>query len=157
VRASAIAVSVLTALIVSLAMPSPMAAQQWTPEQQEVWQTVETYTELASQGDLEGFMSYFHEDFLGWVSGQVAPTNKADRWPILEHNMAIREVVQNTLKPAGISIHGDFAIVHYYQMTTSRNAEGEVRTRQSHWTDIFMKQGNRWVLIGDSGGVVSEN
>ena len=31
-------------------------AQQWTPEQLEVWKTVQTYTDLANKGDVEGFL-----------------------------------------------------------------------------------------------------
>jgi hypothetical protein len=39
-------------------------AQQWTDAQKEVWEAVKTYNNLASQGDIEGFLSYFDETFI---------------------------------------------------------------------------------------------
>jgi ketosteroid isomerase-like protein len=156
-RSPAIAVSLLTVVVVGLALPSQLAAQEWSAEQQEVWETVQTYLDFANKGDAEGFMSYFHEDFLGWDRSQLVPTNKADRWLMVEHNLATRRAVWRILKPVAIKIHGDVAIAYYYQILTLRYAEGEVRTGQSQWMDILMKQGDKWVLIGDAGGAVSEN
>ena len=156
-RSLTIAVSLLMILIVSLALPSQLAAQTWSAEQQEVWQNVQALFEFGNKSDVEGFMSYFHKDFHGWISGQPVLTNKADRRLIVENNMGRWEVVWRILKPVGIKIHGDVAIVHYYHILTVRYADGEVQTRQERWTDILMKQGDRWVLIGDAGGTVSEN
>jgi hypothetical protein len=47
--------------------------------------------------------------------------------------------------------------VHYYFTFLEKNAKGEEKTIQGRWTDILKKQGNRWVLIGDSGGRTSQN
>ncbi len=52
---------------------------------------------------------------------------------------------------------GNVAIVHYYYSTLIKNVEGKERNRSGRWTDILMKQGDKWVLIGDSGGRTSTN
>jgi ketosteroid isomerase-like protein len=156
-RSSAIAVSLLTALIVSLALPSQLAAQEWSAEQQEVWQNVETYWVLSIKEDLEGLMSYMHDDFLGWAPGQSFPTNKADRRAVQMRSYETSDNVLYTLKPIGIKVHGDVAIVHYFFSYTDVDAKGEEQSAAGHWTDILMKQGNRWIMIGDAGGTVSEN
>lgn len=156
-RSSAIAVSVLAAAIVGLALPSQLAAQTWSAEQQEVWQNVQTYWDLSINEDLDGWLSYFHDDFLGWVKGQSFPTTKADRRASMMRSMETTDNVLCTLKPIGIKVHGNVAIVHYFFSYTDVDAKGEEHSAAGHWTDILMKQGNKWVMIGDAGGTVSEN
>ena len=130
----------------------PSYAHDWSDAQVEVWNHVETYWELSANEDLEGFMSYFHDDFLGWAQGQWFPTNKADRRAYIERSFETSESVFYTLKPAGIKIHGDVAIVHYYYTRTFVDASGEQHSDAGKWTDILMKQGDRWVMIADHGG-----
>jgi ketosteroid isomerase-like protein len=136
---------------------TPSYAHDWSDAQVGVWNDVEKYWELSANEDLEGFMSYFHDDFLGWAQGQWFPTNKADRRADIERSFETSESVFYALKPAGIKIHGDVAIVHYYFTDTSKDAKGEEETVSGHWTDILMKQGDKWVMIGDAGGVVPED
>ena len=101
-------------------------------------------------------MSYFHDDFLGWARGQWVPTNKADRRVFIKRSFETLESVFYALKPVGIKIHGDVAIVHYFYTDTSKDAKGEEETVSGYWTDILMKQGEKWVMIGDAGGAVSD-
>jgi ketosteroid isomerase-like protein len=146
----------LLAAVFVVCLASPAAAQEWSAEQQDVWQNVQTYWDLSTKRDLEGFMAYFHEDFLGWDRGDWVPTNKADRRAVVKRNFETREIVWRTLKPVGIKVHGNVAIVHYFYTTTSRGAEGDERTTAGYWTDILMKQGNKWVMIGDAGGATTD-
>jgi len=146
---------VLAVGLIFVAFPS--YAQEWSDAQMEVWKNVERYWELSSNEDLEGFMSYFHDDFLGWARGQWVPTNKSDRQVFIERSFDTSEYVFYALKPVGIKIHGDVAIVHYFFTDTSKNEKGEEETTSGHWTDVLMKQGDKWVMIGDAGGVVPED
>ena len=149
-------VSCLLAVAVLLAAV-PSSAQDWSDAQKEVWKNVEKYWEISAKEDLDGFMSYVHDDFLGWATGQWVPTNKADRRVGIERTFATTESVFYYLKPVGIRIFGDVAIVHYFYTDTSKDAKGEEKTVWGHWTDILMKQGDRWVMIGDAGGQVPED
>lgn len=45
---------------------------------------------------------------------------------------------------------------HYYTQVV-KNAEGKEENVEGRWTDILMKQGDRWVLIGDHGGRIKKN
>ena len=58
-------------LIVSMVlfMAVGLFAGQWSAEQKEVWKNVLAYNELVTKGDVEGFLTYFHEDFSGWAKG----------------------------------------------------------------------------------------
>jgi hypothetical protein len=104
-----------------------------------------------------GHRPYFHDDFLGWDLGQGFPTNKAERVALMGREFETFDTFFYVLKPAGIKIHDNIAIVHYYFTYTVKDLKGEETTGSGHWTDILMKQGNKWVMIGDAGGAVSEN
>jgi ketosteroid isomerase-like protein len=137
---------------------SPASAQEWSDEQMEVWRNVETYWELGgAKEDLEGFLGYFHEDFLGWRRGDLFPTNKADRRVLAERFFETGESVLVLLKPLGIKVHGNVAIVHYFYSETIRDSEGTEESDYGYWTDILMKQGNKWVMIADAGGSTANN
>jgi len=47
--------------------------------------------------------------------------------------------------------------VHYYYTYLYKDVEGKQKTSQGRWTDILMKQGNKWVMIGDHGGQTSKD
>ncbi|GAB5519407.1 MAG: hypothetical protein RhofKO_16580 [Rhodothermales bacterium] len=68
-------------LITQPGQAQPMAPtdEAWSPAQQEVWQTVEAYSAASQARDLERYLSHWHPQFLGWHSGDDAPTTKADR------------------------------------------------------------------------------
>jgi ketosteroid isomerase-like protein len=48
--------------------------------------------------------------------------------------------------------YGDVAFVHYYYTTVKETQDGKKKTESGRWTDILLKQGTRWVMIGDHGG-----
>ena len=152
-----IGVSLLAALVVALMSVGFASAQEWSAAQKEVWKSVEAYAELGAKRDLDGSMSYFADDYLGWSTSSAMPVTKADVRKWTAHDYETNQTVLQTLKPVGIAIHGDVAFVHYYFTVLQKNAKGEEKTIQGRWTDILKKQGNRWVLIGDSGGSTSES
>jgi hypothetical protein len=63
-----------------------------------------------------------------------------------------RKTTYLEVKPVANRIFGDVAIVHYYYSMIYKDAEGKDKTDKGRWTDILLKQGNRWVMIGDHGG-----
>jgi ketosteroid isomerase-like protein len=152
-----IGVLLFAALVVALMSVGIANAQEWSAAQKEVWKSVETYWELGAEEDLDGFMSYFADDYLGWSTSSAMPGTKADVRKWTAHDFKTNQMVLRTLKPVGIAIHGDVAFAHYYFTGLQKNAEDEEKTTKGRWTDILKKQGNRWVLIGDSGGSTSQD
>lgn len=49
-------------------------------------------------------------------------------------------------------MYGNIAFVHYYYDQVVKDAEGKEKSESGRWTDILMKQGDKWVMIGDHGG-----
>ena len=129
----------------------PASAQDWSKEQLEVWKNVQTYWDLDAKQDLDGFMSYFHEDYIGWSKRNAFPGDKtmAKKW--IGESYKDSKTLITDLSPLAINIFGNVAIVHYYYTQLSENKEGKRTNEQGRWTDILMKQDDRWVLIGDQG------
>ncbi len=131
---------------------SSVFAQEWTPAQKEVWKNVNTYWEIMTKGDVNGFLEYFHADYAGWENGEPLPSTKEETRKWLSYSYAEGKVLIFDLKPVAIKIHGDVAIVDYFYTMVKENKDGKKNPETGRWTDILLKQGTKWVLIGDHGG-----
>jgi len=127
-------------------------SQEWSKEQQMVWKNVEAYWKIAGEENLEAYMAYFHDDYLGWAFSSPLPSNKAAVSKWMKHWWSKSNVTMYDIQPVGIAVFGDVAVVHYYYSMVVANEEGKERTRDGNWTDILKKQGDKWLLIGDRGG-----
>lgn len=131
-------------------------AQQWSPEQLEVWKAVQTYTDLANKGDVEGFLSYFDDSFLGWPYGSDAVHSKEARAAWIKYYLPLSTNLVSTITPEAIWVNGNFAFVHYYYSDVSKDSDGKVSSNSGRWTDILMKVDGKWVMVGDHGGQTSK-
>ena len=144
--------SILIVLCITLLGSAQLFGQEWSAEQKEVWKNVETYWDLGFKEDLEGFMGYIHDDYSGWWNGNALPINKTSiRKEVIHKNETTQDLFYN-IQPVAIKIHGNVAIVHYYYSEVFKDVEGKEQNDSGRWTDILMKQGDKWILIGDHGG-----
>ncbi|MBX2991823.1 MAG: nuclear transport factor 2 family protein [Bacteroidetes bacterium] len=132
-------------------------AQEWNAAQKEVWKNVEAYWALDAAGNLDGFMSYFHDNYIGWEISQPMPGNKATARKFIEHDYKTEKTILYNITPVSINVFGNVAIANYYYVRIAKNAEGKENTRSGRWADVLMKQGDKWVLIGDHGGRTSKD
>ena len=139
-------------MAVILVMTASLFSGQWSAEQKEVWKNVQTYNDLIIKGDVEGFLSYFHEDFSGWHKGSKIPQGKEARAKYIRHFAPQSETLFSNLTPLAIKIHGDIAIVQYFYADLSKSGDEKEKMESGRWTDIMKKQGAKWVLIADHGG-----
>ena len=148
--------AVLTLLVLVLLAGSTFA-QEWSAAQKEVWKNVETYWSLWAARDAEGHLAYFHQDYLGWNLNSPMPQNKADvaKWD--EYEFKTSKVIFNNIHPIAIQIYGNVAFVHYYYVAIIKPIDGEEKSSAGRWTDILLKQGDKWVMIGDHGGQTSKD
>ena len=132
-------------------------AQQWSSEQKDVWAGVEKYWQVSSTGNAMAFMDYFDDSYIGWNVQSAVPQNKAEVAKWIENDFKNNTNVLYTITPLAIWVKGDFAYVHYYYAELDKNKEtGKPNPSQGNWTDILMKKGGKWVLIGDHGGRTSK-
>ena len=50
-----------------------------------------------------------------------------------------------------------FGPVHIRGPQIMKGPDGKEKPSEGRWTDILMKQGDKWVLIGDHGGKTSKD
>jgi ketosteroid isomerase-like protein len=150
-------VSTFTLILVVILSYGNTFAQQWSSEQKDVWAGVEKYWQVSATGDAQGFMSYFDDSYMGWNYQSKVPQSKANTSKWVENGLKNNSTVLYTLSPLTIWVKGDFAYVHYYYAELDKNIEtGKKENSSGNWTDILMKKGGKWVLIGDHGGRTSK-
>jgi len=66
------------------------------------------------------------------------------------------KIAYTNLKPLDILVMGDIAVLHYY-LPTRQTIDGKETEEQGRWTDVWKKEGGKWLLIADSGGVLPQN
>ena len=131
---------------------STVFAQDWSAAQKEVWKNVNDYWGFLAKGDVNGFADYVHADYVGWDANTPLPNTKEESKKELTYYMQGTKMPLFSIKPLTIKIYGDVAFVHYYYSYLQEMPEGKKRSEQGRWTDILLKQGSKWVLIGDHGG-----
>lgn len=151
------AIIVLAAVLSLLLVPAVSSAQEWSAAQKEVWKNVEEYWALSEAGNLEGFLSYFHPKYIGWGYSSALPMSAESSKKFLEYSFKTMKSLVYGIQPVAIIVHGDFAIVHYYYTSVYKDVEGKNRSESGRWTDILIKQGDKWVMIADHGGQTSKN
>jgi ketosteroid isomerase-like protein len=141
---------VISTLIVLSAGSLP--AQEWSAEQQAVWAVVEGYWAAGAAEDLAAMMAAMDDDYLGWSNSDPIPGDKSSSEKWFKYGFEYYDWILYELKPVGISVFDDFAIVHYYYTGVYKDVDGERISTEGRWTDILRKVGDKWLLIGDHGG-----
>ena len=149
--------SILLVFCTAIFASPSLFSQEWSAQQKEVWKNVETYWGLAAKADLEAFLVYFHEEFSGWINRTPIPHNRATRVKFIRFDSPRNKILFQDLQPLAIKIHGNVAIVHYTYTEITKSGEEKEKRDQGSWTDILIEQGDKWVMIGDSGGSTSGN
>lgn len=144
-------------LAIAVFLPITAQAQNWSAEQQEVWEAEKACWETE---DLETLMACFHDDYVGWADLRpfYAPMSKADRQVLARRGFETEDLVFLYLKPLEIRIHGNVAVILYISTLTVKNkATGEESSFAARWTDIAVKQDGKWKWIADHGTPVDDD
>ena len=131
---------------------STAAAQTWSPEQQELWRVEDQQWKMAAAKDLTWIETMVHPNVSFWNANQPAPQNKASlsRWE--KYDTANRTVLEQELFPISVTITGNVAVVQYRYQVAAENYKKERETVTGRYTDVFIKEGGRWLFITWAGG-----
>jgi ketosteroid isomerase-like protein len=143
-------------LILFFAGANQMLAQQWTPEQKEVWAGVQKYWEI-NNSDPQAYFKYFDDSYIGWSYDYETPGTKENAVKSSKYFSSKSKQQFNTITPARIWVNGDFAFVHYYYTQVSESNDGKPTTEKGRWTDILMKKNGTWMIVGDHGGAIKND
>jgi ketosteroid isomerase-like protein len=146
---------VLIVLLMPFLFLSNIQAQQWTAEQKEVWKSVETYNQLSANRDA-AFINYFDDSYRGWEYESDMPETKESVKKFIDNRDPNFKNIFYTITPASIWVNGNFAYVHYFYTSVNADKDGKRNWEKGRWTDILMKKGDKWIMVGDHGGKTSK-
>jgi len=129
------------------------AQNKWTPEQQEVWKTETTISDLVVKGDIQGAQQYLGDDMVNWPSHSPVPIPRSSviKWQDFFKAQG-GKILFFDLIPMVIWVKGDFAYVYYHQRVVFEPKNGKPSTTNSRWMDALTRKGDKWVVVGDFGG-----
>jgi ketosteroid isomerase-like protein len=141
--------------LLSLALASfagAAAAQTWSPDQQEIWRFEEQQWKMAAAKDLSWIDTMVHPNMTYWETTQPMPQDKASltRWS--KYNSTNSTVLEQEIFPISATITGNLAVVHYRYQIASENYKKERETVTGRYTDILIKDNDRWQFLSWSGG-----
>jgi ketosteroid isomerase-like protein len=148
-----IGIATLTGIFLMLAaiLPNRVKAQEWSAAQKEVWKVENDIWASLAKGDASAFLEFFHPDYMGWDDNDPLPSTKTELQKWIQLYTMGRKIISYEIKPVGIRVFGDFAIVDYYYSMFS-DVDGKKKMENGRWTDVLIKQGTKWFLAGDNGG-----
>ena len=121
------------------------AAQRFSSQQEKVWKEEQNYFRYLQAKDLQGFMSLWDENFLGWPDYSEVPLQKKD----IESGAAaeFQNVQQSARllpapKPEAIGVFGDVAVTHYFWPEADDTSSGKYRI-----THTWRKGPDGWRII----------
>ncbi len=135
--------------ILFLAWSASVFGQDWTPEQIEVWSSVEKLVEDFYAGDIENLNR--HPNFIFWNAENPAPGDK--QAAALQDEKLFGSGIKfhdASVTPLTISVHGEFATVNAYirvsQMLPGQQNPTSVKARfHSDWK----KEGDTWLNVSN--------
>jgi len=130
----------------------PAMAQDLSPEQTEVWQTVQELWQLSSALDMEAWFGKVSEDYRGWSITEETPRGKGAWRAQAQTRFSAPRRVHYQIIPRAIDVHGDMAITYYHYAAVTRSEEGAYNTSRGQWTDVFRREGSEWKILADAGG-----
>lgn len=140
----------VTALLATL--PSAVSAGDWSAEQKEVWDAIETCDQAYAAKNSEAFLDCIHDDFSGWLYSEPVPRGKAAFEKVGMYMFKTRDVLATELRPIDIKVYGNFAVIHYFFVNMTKDQDGKESYEQGRWTDVMLKEDGKWRWIADHGG-----
>ena len=141
----------LTALVfLSVIATTPSFAAEFSDDEAAVWQMEETYWRLVAAGDVEAYVSLWHDDFVGWPCFSWTPTGKANIGSWVEEIRDNNWTLTYDLRPEAIQLFGEVAVVHYAAEYVFGYGDGTSKGKGDwrKFTHTWMKVNAGWQIIG---------
>ena len=147
-RCSPVVITILFAVCVGAAL-----AEDLSPEQKTVWAREQAYCTYLQNNDLEGYMSLWDDNFVGWPNHDPAPVTKDDirQEVATEMKTGVKVTCDPVLKK--VNVMGDVAMTFYVFDFTTTSKDGASRSQQPRITHTWRKSGNEWKIVGGMSAV----
>jgi hypothetical protein len=134
------------------AVAGAASAQEWSPEQLEVWKVEQQQWKMSAAKDLSWIDTMVHQNLRYWDTGAPMPRDKASlkHWSRFDADNGT--TLEQELLPISATITGNIAVVQYNYMVARENYKKERETVTGHYTDVLVKDGGRWLFLAWAGG-----
>ena len=119
----------------------------------QVWMREGEYSSFTKAGDIDGYLSLWHDKFIGWPCGDSRPRRKSAIGGWVKEIKAKGIVVTEQVTREGAEDFGNVVVVHYRVTELDTYPDGRVeRSEASKVTHTWMKAGDTWLIIGGMCG-----
>jgi len=124
----------------------------------EVWALEDDYWRYVKAGDVESYVTLWHEKFIGWPCGKDHPARKEAIGDWVREVRDERIAVTSSLTREGAEDFGPVVVVHYRFTKVDTYPDGRIegRGREEKITHTWMKVGSTWQIIGGMCGGLPE-
>jgi ketosteroid isomerase-like protein len=139
----------ICALLIGIGLSGAASAVDFTPEEQAVWQMEEVYWRDVKAGDVEHYLTLWHENFVGWPCFASEPSDKRNigGWVKDIRDQHLKFTYQ--LQPKAVRVFGDVAVVQYAAEYVTEYGDG-TQSGAGIWrkfTHTWKKTDGRWQII----------
>jgi ketosteroid isomerase-like protein len=117
--------------------------QEWTAEQKEIWQAVETNWKAIENGDVEAALKLKHDRVFIWNRPHPEPITKDMLKVTYKDWFKMDKPTSTKIRPLKINIFNNIANVYYLY-----KYEGVKIFDKGRILETWIKQNNKWLLIG---------
>ncbi len=149
---------VILAVGIVLGTPLQADAQQWTPEQQEVIDSLEgcwdTWMEAVQEGSPDRWLDNCTEE--GYTFWWTYGSPLGEDWMRRNWDMFMEDDGEWVdVRPVWVRVYDDFAIMHFWGYWNVTEDEERV-TVEAKRTEVFHKVNGRWLLAAGHATPVSQ-
>ena len=139
----------IVALLLGIGLASGSAAAEFTSDEQAVWKMEEVYWRDVQAGDVEHYLTLWHENFVGWPCFAAEPSDKSNigGWVKDVRDQHLKFTYQ--LQPKAVRVFGDVAVVQYAAEYVTEYGDG-TKSGAGIWrkfTHTWKKTDGRWQII----------
>jgi len=148
-------ITVLVALTISLSAQQPGAHADANPAAEGEIKALELkLAELIVHGDWDEYENHLASDYLHTRdNGHVESKDEA----LASLRDVKRKIIVMEMEATDVAIriYGDTAVSNA-EFTTSVRESGQVKTRRTRQTDVFVKRDGQWYLIAEQGTMIGK-
>lgn len=125
-------------------------------QQDDVWKMEESYWRYVKAGEVDKYVSLWHEDFVGWPCSTLQPSRKANigDWVSEIRDKSVKVTFE--LHREAVQYFGDVAVVHYSTPLVYEYPDGRITGKGEllMFTHTWMRVNGQWQIIGGMCGAL---
>ena len=116
--------------------------------EEEIWANEEAYFTNLYSANYDGMLALVHREFLGWPGALNQPIDYEASARFMKQLMPKPTSCKIKIDRAGICVSGTTALTQYTLHVNCGDAPDAKKIQPSRITHTWVKEGNRWKLLG---------